>query len=414
MKTDTTSSLLQEASIRIADEIHQNARYAKDGNVYWRGPTVIVDGRAQARPVGPYLYPGTLGIALFLAACERHRRSGIDRDLALRAIAPLRREISSLVAAPDGASEFSHLLGGLSGFGSFLYGLVEMGDLLDVPEIQEEAHLLSSLLTPEAIRQDRHFDVMFGSAGALLALLALERRVPARNRSGLTPLELANLCARHLLDRQVPADTGGQGWPNGPTGKPVGGFAHGSAGICYALLRLFQRTGDWALRAAALKGMEHERSLFVPEEGNWRIAWRPELRFVNTWCNGAPGIALGRIGGLEGYDDPRVRQEAERALELTRTLRLDEDDHVCCGNMGRVEVLLFAYRKLGDPGLLEAAERLAESIVHRAEERQSFGLMPSSAGIFDPRFFLGLTGIGYTLLHLADPAGLPSVIALDS
>lgn len=411
--TDSTTLLFESASTRIADEIHQNARYAKDGNVYWRGPTVIVDGRAQARPVGPYLYPGTLGIALFLAACERRRRSGTDRDLCLQALAPLRREIAGLAAAPDGAGPVFELLGGLSGFGSFLYGLVQIGDLLEMPELQEEAHLLSSFLTPEAIRQDEHLDVMFGSAGALLALLVLERRVPARNRSGFTPLALANLCARHLLDRQAPASEAGRGWPNGPAGNPVGGFAHGSAGICYALLRLFERTGEPELRAAALAGMRHERSLFVPEEGNWRLAWRPDLRFVNSWCNGAPGIVLGRIGGLGGCDDPEVRLEIERGLELTRTLRLDEDDHVCCGNMGRVEILLFAYRKLGDPGLLAAAEKLAESIVRRADDRQGFGMMPASGGIFDPRLFLGITGIGYSLLHLADPAGLPFAIALD-
>ena len=339
---------------------------------------------------------------------------GIDRDLCLRALAPLRREIANLAAAPGDASPASQLIGGLSGFGSFLYGLVVIGDLLELPELQEDALLLSSFLTPEAIRRDDRLDVMFGCAGALLSLLALERRTPARNRSGFTPLDLANLCARHLLDHQLPAvEEEGGGWPNRPGSTPIGGFAHGSAGICYALLRLFERTGEPDLLAAALAGMRYERSLFVPEAGNWRVAWRPELRFVNTWCNGAPGILLGRVGGLGGCDDPEVRLEIERGLTLTRSLHLDRDDHLCCGNMGRVEILLFAYRKLGDARLLAEAERLAEAIVLRAEERQGFALMPTSDGIFDPRFFLGITGIGYTLLHLADPEGLPFVMALD-
>ena len=406
------SAGFQQAAEKIADEIHENVRHARDGNVYWLGPTLVEEGRALFRPLGPYLYPGTLGVALFLAACERHRRRGIDRDLCLRAITPFRKELREISASLQ-VGEHSRLLGGFSGLGSCIYALLTIGDLLELPELRDDAHLVASLITPEVVREDRKLDVMFGSAGAILALLALERGGMDEDRSRGSPLSTANLCARHLLGSRVPSPAGGQGWPSGPGGTLTGGFAHGSAGICYALLRLFQRTGAPELQAAAQDGIEHERSLYVPEEGNWRIAWRPDLRFVNTWCNGLPGIALGRIGGLGGWDVPGVHEEIARALELTRALDLDADDHVCCGNMGRVEVLLFASRRFGDPALLAAARQLAELIVLRAGERGSFGLMPACAGLFDPRFFLGITGIGYTLLHLLDP-DLPSVAALES
>jgi lantibiotic modifying enzyme len=33
--------------------------------------------------------------------------------------------------------------------------------------------------------------------------------------------------------------------------------------------------------------------------------------------------------------------------------------------------------------------------------------------LFDPRFFLGVTGIGYTLLRLRAPIALPCVLALE-
>jgi hypothetical protein len=54
---------------------------------------------------------------------------------------------------------------------------------------------------------------------------------------------------------------------------------------------------------------------------------------------------------------------------------------------------------------------MAVRVVDRARRRGHFRL--SGAGtdyrVFDPGFFQGLSGIGYEMLRLAQPSGLPSV-----
>jgi lantibiotic modifying enzyme len=324
---------------------------------------------------------------------------------------PLRRELAEVSADTERARRLQHPLGGMSGLGSLVYALVKIGDLLSEPAVVADAHRLAGLITEERIADDKSLDVMFGAAGALLALLALHDAMPEPLAGGATPLDVAEACARHLLGQRVSSDGKPRAWPTGPDGSPVGGFAHGAAGICCALFRLFRRTGRTELLTAAAEGIEYERTLFVAGRRDWRISWRAEPHFVNSWCNGAPGIALGRLEALDLLTDPQLDEEVGRALEITASPELEEIDLLCCGNMGRVDLLLHAQTKLGEP-MGTAAHSLALRILERAESRGRFTLMASCAHLFDPRLFLGITGIGYTLLRLAAPADVPCVLAM--
>jgi lantibiotic modifying enzyme len=364
--------------------------------------------------MGSYFYPGMAGVALFLAAMERvSAGDGEYRDLCLRALAPLRRDLPKVVRNPAQARGFAHLLGGMSGLGSLIYALLKIGILLGEPALIRDAQDVSLLITPSRILEDENLDVMFGTAGALLALLALDREAPGPNAQGLTPLDLADACAARLLNARTRRVGRLQVWPLGSAQTPLGGFAHGASGITCALLRLFGRTREPELLVAAQDGIAHERTLYVSADCNWRISWKPEARFVRSWCNGAPGIALGRLEVLDFEADSEALGEIQEALEIMSSPELDEDDFLCCGNMGRVDVLLQAACKLRDETLGAAARALACRILERAKERQGFGLMASTRHLFDPRFFLGLTGIGYTLLRLHDPLGLPCVLTLE-
>jgi lantibiotic modifying enzyme len=208
-----------------------------------------------------------------------------------------------------------------------------------------------------------------------------------------------------------PSEAGNRAWETGG-GKLEAGFSHGAAGIAYALLRLYEITGEAKFVEAAEEGVAYEAHIFSVEAGNW-----PDLlaadgpSYLVRWCHGAAGIALARLGGLGVLDTPQIRRDIEVATVTTQRFGLDGIDHLCCGNLGRVEALLEAGRSLSRPDLLTSARARAAQIVARAQQTGSFALHAAlPEGMHCPGFFQGTSGIGYELLRLAYPEVLPSVL----
>lgn len=131
------------------------------------------------------------------------------------------------------------------------------------------------------------------------------------------------------------------------------------------------------------------------------------------WCNGAAGIGLGRLGGLSLLATNVVYQDIEVALQTTQRYGFDVDQ-LCCGNFGRIELLVVAAQKLSRPELLESAKQRAAWLVARSKQVGGYALTPNSVEpIFSPNFFAGTAGIGYELLRLAFPEVFPSVLLLE-
>jgi lantibiotic modifying enzyme len=114
-------------------------------------------------------------------------------------------------------------------------------------------------------------------------------------------------------------------------------------------------------------------------------------------------------------DEPEIREEIRVALDATRSHPLTALDHLCCGNLGRAEILLHASRALARPALGDEALDIAGRVLRRAAASGgSFGCAPhAEPGLADPSFFRGDSGIGFTLLRLADPGGLPCTLLLE-
>ncbi|MGK7874458.1 MAG: type 2 lanthipeptide synthetase LanM family protein [Xenococcaceae cyanobacterium] len=403
-----TSEAIVEQAIAIATELKKRASLSADGSATWIGMEYIPQtGRFQLQLLGLGL-EGCCGIAFFLAALEKVTGGAGFRDLAFSALQPLRQVLNSSEVQP--ITENLNL-GAARGCGSMLYSLVRSSQFLAEPTLLEDAKRVTSLITPEGIANDRALDIVFGAAGAILGLLALHQ-VTADVKS----LELAITCGQHLLKHRVVSATGYKAWKTIVGQKPLTGFSHGATGIAYALLRLYQVTSEAAFLEAAQEAIAYERSVFVPEAKNWPD-FRPfvtadrQVSFMTSWCNGAPGIGLARLGSLAILDSPEIRQEIDIALQTTQEFGLQGVDHLCCGNFGRIDVLLEAASRLSRPELLEMAHKQAAWIVARAERTGSFNLfdnLPQS--VYHPGFFLGTAGIGYELLRLAEPDLLPSVL----
>ena len=406
LEADGESSFLAVAR-EIAARLRETSVRVKGGSVTWLSPEATAE---RLVPLGPHLYDGTAGISLFLAAMESAQGDGDWGELSRQAIFPLRRRLGDLAAAPDRAGRVRLGIGGLSGLGAFIYTFVSVGQLLGEPALIQEAHGLLSLFTPERIAQDEHLDVVLGSAGAILALLALDRVSPGPGPDGRTPAEVASECAAHLLGKRISWTGGPRAWPPGPGQTPLSGLAHGAAGVCLALLRLYKRTGRADLWEAAREGLAFERSLYSPGQRNWRDMRVPEVRFLDMWCHGAPGIALARLGALDVADDPAIRAEIAAALDRTRALPLSQEDHLCCGNLGRAEILARASQILDDPDLLVAARTIAGQVLERSRRQGGFGLPHGSETV--PSLFKGIAGIGYSFLSLTTAPPNNSVLLL--
>jgi lantibiotic modifying enzyme len=452
----TQEQLLSEA-VAIAGQIRAHVRHSRTGSVAWVGPTGYNTELSPllTKPLAPGLAIGSTGVALFLAAVARLEGDRDLRQLALDALAPLRRRLRALLDDPEAGREPLRL-GGTMGLGSYLYGLVTIGDLLGEPALLDEAHEATVLITPEQIERDGQPRVQTGCAGAILALLALHARRPEANRAGKSLLELASECGRHLLANRLSFDGRPRAWALSPGKPPLIGFGYGAAGICHALQRLYRETGDPELLEAAAEGLAFVRTFYLPEQGRWhdpRAAFESRYRprsgtwadwwqlgsledlepielesdrvatarpqFQRTWCHGSAGILLGKVAGLDLEDTAETRAEIEGGLEdLCRAAASEvapgELDDPCCGRAGQAEALLFASLKLGESRYLDAARREATKAWHQARLRGRYTLQAArGTDRFAPTFFQGMAGVGYTFLRLAMPRELPSVLLLE-
>jgi lantibiotic modifying enzyme len=136
---------------------------------------------------------------------------------------------------------------------------------------------------------------------------------------------------------------------------------------------------------------------------------------MTAWCHGAPGIALARATALDVLDDD-ARREVDTAIVTTLAAGAGGPDHLCCGTLGRVDVVLTCGRILGREDLVDRAVGLAALVVQRSTERGGFSVeRPGREGTgFEPGFYRGLSGIGFELLRLARPTEIPSVLAFQA
>ena len=371
----TEGDMLGEAK-RIGDEIVSRAIPDGDG-LTWVGLSFEHGDVRQLDLLGGSFYKGRRGIALFLAALAAETGEAQYADAAR--------------AAARYAGNGSDSLGIDGDRASAVYAFTRMAGLLGDASLLEDARRAADSITKDAIADDESYDVMGGCAGAVLALSALHDAAPSRELAARIAA-----CARKLVDAPL----------------RLTGFSHGAAGIALALHRAASITGEEIFASAMRRCIEWETAHYVEEHRNWRDLrgnnGATVSRTMSSWCHGAPGIALSRIAA--GIDDEHL----EAALDTTFVCGTETFDHLCCGNFGRLEVLLVASR--AHPALRAEAASRAAALVSRAAREGSYRTSSRAGGgsvFFDPVFFQGMSGIGYQLLRVLRPDAYPSLIAFE-
>ena len=422
---------------RIAAEL---SRYAirRGPGAAWIGLDWLGDSEVfQLVCLGPDLYNGSSGIALFLAAHAAATGSKPSGELALAAIALLRKNLTGR-NAPRLARALG--IGAATGLGSIVYALAVMAKCLNNGDLLADADAAAKLCTDELIAADKQLDVMGGSAGAILGLLRLYR-----DSQSAALLDRAIKCGEHLLAQRRLGVEGRRSWVGqGVAAQGVGanaltqalnGMSHGAAGFAYALASLAAATGRDDFANAASECIAFEDSSYDAARHNW-----PDLRGTGTpawpcqWCHGAPGIGLARLGtqrlgtqrlgtqrlGTQRRGGKNAKIDAEpMATDIRNAVAGVEQassgglDTLCCGTLGRIEFMCEAAGVLKRSDLRELAARRLTAVLQRAAATGDYRWNAGKRQ-FNPGLFRGLSGIGYTLLRQASllegNTSLPNVL----
>jgi type 2 lantibiotic biosynthesis protein LanM len=397
-------------AISIGDTLLQRAIDAPDGSVCWLG--MHYDTRANRHGYQPLeygLYNGSAGVALFLTALSTLTGQERFRAAALCAFHSWQGTMATATAAERARLIKAMGLGAGDGLASLAYALATGSQLLDEPGLLHLARQTAAGLTADHLQADAPVDLLDGAAGAILGLLKVYHLSGAA-----TVLDTAVAAGQQLVEHRRVSDEGYCTWKTAYP-KMLTGLAQGASGIAYALLRLFETTGNVVYQEVARQALAYEQTAFCAQAGNW-YDFRPaasdgEPACVTRWCHGAAGIGLARVAGLGGLDTEAIRHDLDVALQTTERVGVQGVDHLCCGTMGRVDVLLTAARRLGRASWLEAAQRLTAGVLERARCTGAFQLYPNvPSDVYNPSFFRGMAGIGYGLLRVAEPDALPCVL----
>jgi lantibiotic modifying enzyme len=407
MSFDADAAL--SVSARIADHLCDTA-FRHGDRCTWMGVTQDAeDGSDQVDftygTLGPDLYGGSAGVALFLAEVCRHTGDRRWRDTALAGMAHALDRLDTILPAARAGFYTGHI--------GVAYAAALIGRSLERGDLEAQAIALLNRLGGPA-RGDVIVDLVAGGTGAIAPLLALAARL---DRPAFS--DLAMRLGRETVAAAIRSDDEWS-WPVS-TGaieatRPLTGLAHGAAGIGWSLLELGVATGAGEMIEAAHGAFRYENRWFRPAEDNWpdfREEEDDDAPSCVAWCHGAPGIGLTRLRALElGFD--AYRSDAEAAMRTTQASLadrdgwIDEDFSLCHGHGGLAEVLRYGSRLLGQPNAAKLVwEAAAAGAARFGEEPATWpcGVRRGS----NPSLMIGLAGIGYFFLGLADPA-LPSVL----
>lgn len=391
----------------IGDRLCALAVPAERG-VLWPGAVMDAQGRVcMVDDVGPAFMDGVPGIIFFLAYLGR--LSGDERytTTARSGMAAIRQTLPAAAAHAD-------RIGAFRGAAGALYLFTHLAILWQDDALMEEAEALAAGINT-ALRRDRHFGVVDGAAGAIGALLSLHAWRPSRQL-----LRTARLCGDHLL-QHAQAGEHGIFWPS-PHGEPARplGFAFGNSGIAWALLRLAEITGHDAYREGALEALAGERRdrprhrLSVAEASHLlrRKEAPPPPSAATSWCFGSAGMGMGRLATLNYLVDDATCREIYAAMDKTEQEGFGYDHTLCHGDLGNAELFLQSAQLLEHAAWQEKWSRVSQRILDSLAAHGPRCGLPD--GVESPGLMLGLAGIGYGLLRLAQPSLAPSVLLLEA
>ncbi len=376
-----------------------------DGSATWITPEISSNGWL-VQPLQASVYFGLGGVAIALAGYLHEVENG-RADMVHgveEAFEGALQSLQMLMMANSPAS-----VGGFNGSGARIWTWLTLYDLLQRPELLAYAIASAETLEEKGFDDDRGFDIIDGSSGAIVPLLALTE-ITGDTRW----LALAARAGRHLEQAAIVDDCGAR-WPTILV-EPIGGFAHGAMGIAWALARLaLTDAGDQSDRvrwgALADAAFTFQDSLYDESLGNWidMRQWSREESF-HTWCNGSVGIGLAASDLYARTREPRHLHMLRRAVMASKN-QWGISHTLCHGDFSLRE--LFVRAAALDPvGCAADPDEATAQVVSSIEEHHGIvGGMTRAA--FTPGLMTGLAGAIHGLNRMHPDCNLASPLLLE-
>ncbi|RSO33521.1 type 2 lantipeptide synthetase LanM [Streptomyces sp. WAC 06725] len=363
----------------------------------WIGPLASAQAE-RAWPCGVLgydLYTGRVGPALALAAAGRVLGDDAYTDVA-RQIFTTSAEI--LVGRRyEQRSIHQSGPGAYTGLAGLLFALRTAGDLLQEPDWIRAAQDAVPLVV-EQVDGESAADVIGGVAG----VAAMIDAIGGTHADNVLPSLTSMLCTM--------AERAHGSWTE------QSGFAHGVAGVLYALSVLRPRTGDRSLRQRVDRAtgvlLDRLAAFYDPTEANWFSDITAPGRFSTGWCHGAGGISLALLACVQHDGDERARRWLGQAITNTVEHGFGRNLTWCHGDLGNHAVLSEAAARLGDDALAGQVRSIEDTGL-RAEVLQDKLTDHRSRYAHTNSVMVGSSGVLLHLLNRIDPGLRISPLSLS-
>lgn len=327
------------------------------------------------------LYSGMPGGILLLAELGKEDPAGPLRQAVQASVAGLESlKIADAwrVRKGDKVEIPSGLYTGIAGIG-WLY--LELYRITGEQVYRDKAQAVTAQLLARQVTEDGSYllddsnDIISGAAGTGLFLLRAAEDLKMQRC-----LTMAGRAGNYLISQAISTPTGLKWKINESIPTLYPNFSHGTAGVAYFLLRLYEVTGDRRFIMAGLAGAQ-EMEVIAEIQGKGKsCTWYhhegdgEDLWYVG-WCHGPAGTArlfyeLWKVNKLARWltwvDRSANWLIASGIPNPPKPINGYWNESICCGTAGVADFLLDLYRTTGKKEYLQAAEKMAAHLVQAA------------------------------------------------